>query len=259
MTRSKKFSLLILIIVMTVSLFLWPPCKKVVGTWLFSIARSQAASFFIGFAFEHLTFLMPISKIDDGERVVVFPHPEPLWETHLLAVPKLRLSSFMVIDFHTTIHQHTIIDTFRAMQRVAIQQRLSEYTVLVNGGAYQDVPQAHFHIVSGVSTDQHHLGTERFSPPHSDSQIERYKSSIAYFHPKPLRTFHLIITTQAVDSFTTLDLRQRAHQANLFDILEFSQKMIEKYHLTKYTLLCNVSPSTAEPQLTFHLMSEDSP
>ena len=259
MTRSKKTALLILIVVMMVaSLLFFPPCKKMAGKLLFSIARSQAASFFIGFAFEHLTCLMPVSKIDDGERVVVFPHPVPLYETHLLAVPKLRLASFMAIDFHTTPHQQTIIDTFRAIQRVAMQQGLAEYTVLVNGGAYQDVPQVHFHIVSGASTEHHQPGTERFSPPHADSQIERYRSALAYFHPQPLRTFHLIITTQAVESFTTLDLHQRSHQENLCNVLELSQKMIEKYHLTRYTLLCNISSITAEPQLTFHLVSEDS-
>jgi histidine triad (HIT) family protein len=260
MTRSKKAVLFTLIIITIVAaLLLSPSCKKVVGTWLFSIARSQAASFFIGVAFEHLTCLMPINRLDDGERVIIFPHPVPLYETHLLAVPKLRLASFMAIDFHTTTHQRAIFDTFRAIQRVATQQKLTEYTVLVNGGAYQDVPQVHFHIVSGVSTEQRRLGTERFSPPHADSQIERYQSALAYFHPQPLLTFHLIVTTRAVESFTTLDSGQRSHLEALCDMLELAQHMIETYHLTRYTLLCNMSSITAEPQLTFHLVSEDSP
>ena len=45
-------------------------------------------------------------------------------------------------------------DLYPIVQELVVEFDLEKpgYTLLVNGGAYQDVPHLHFHLISGVST-----------------------------------------------------------------------------------------------------------
>jgi histidine triad (HIT) family protein len=223
---------------------------------LFKLARSRYSDYFIGFAFEHLAPLLPVAKLYQDRYGLVFFHPVPFWETHLLAVPKKRIPSFGALKLQRLEDQTIILALFRAIQQVAAQQRLNRYTVLVNGGAYQDVPQLHFHLAAGPTKSGDERGRERYAPSLLGATPEKFQTAIAYLHPMPHREVHLIITsTEKIVSFASLNLDQPAHRQALLDILALAQAMVLKYGLTRYTLLANCVIDAPEPQFALHLVS----
>jgi histidine triad (HIT) family protein len=223
---------------------------------LFKLARSRYSAAFIGFAFEHLTPLLPVAKLYQDRYGLIFFHPVPFWETHLLAVPKKRIPSFGALNLQGLEDQMIILALFRAIQQVAAQQGFNRYTVLVNGGAYQDVPQLHFHLAAGPTKAGSERGQERYAPPAPGTKPEQYQTAIAYPHPAPDRELHLIITPiEKIVSFAGLNLDQPAHRQALLDILALAQVMVLKYGLTRYTLLANQAIDSPEPQFAMHLVS----
>jgi diadenosine tetraphosphate (Ap4A) HIT family hydrolase len=118
---------------------------------LFQMARSQFAAFFVGFAFEHLTALMPLERLWENKQGIIFKHPAPSYQTHWLAVPKMRIRSFAAIDFADNDVQQTILELFEGLVKTAVSHNITPYTIIINGGHYQDVPQLHFHLISGLT------------------------------------------------------------------------------------------------------------
>jgi len=223
---------------------------------LFKLARSRYSTYFIGFAFEYLAPLLPVAKLYQDRYGLIFFHPVPFWETHLLAVPKKCIPSFSALNLQRLEDQTLILALFWAIQQVAAQQRFNRYTVLVNGGAYQDVPQLHFHLAAGLTKSGNEWGRERYALPLPGTAPEQYQTAIAYPHPAPGREFHLIITTaEQINPLTNLNLDQPAHRQALLDILALAQAMVLKYGLTRYTLLANQAIDSPEPQFALHLVS----
>ncbi|MCP4415345.1 MAG: HIT domain-containing protein [Chloroflexi bacterium] len=221
--------------------------------WLFRVARSRFAAYFIGNAFAYLTPLMPISKQYEDERVIAFRHPVPFWKIHLLVVPKKRIGSFLDLSLTQKEHQEVAVSIFQAVQTISGQMVLSDYTVLVNGGRYQDVPQLHFHVAAG---DTHQRGRERYAPPTSWDNAERQGTAFTYPHPQPVREFHQIICSEeAVSGIGLLGLTAVKNQQHLLDILQLAQKIVLQHQLKAYTLLTNISSSSSDNRLLFHLVS----
>ncbi|VAW43513.1 hypothetical protein MNBD_CHLOROFLEXI01-1904, partial [hydrothermal vent metagenome] len=145
--------------------------------WLFWVARSRFAAFFIGNAFAYLTPVMPLQKQYENKQVVAFRHPVPFWQTHALIVPKKKIASLLDLSLEQAEYQEMAVAIFQAAQNVAQQMGLREYTVLVNGGRYQDVPQLHFHLAAGTNYQR---GQERFEPPASWEDAARHQTAFAY-------------------------------------------------------------------------------
>ena len=116
---------------------------------LFTLARSNFAGWIVGWIFTHMSFIIPVARLRETEHVIAFYHPKPIHPVHILLVPKRKLPNLMAIspaeaDFFT--------DLYKITQELVVELALEEegYTLLVNGGAYQDVPQLHYHLVSGA-------------------------------------------------------------------------------------------------------------
>ncbi|HFC11468.1 MAG TPA: HIT domain-containing protein, partial [Anaerolineae bacterium] len=150
---------------------------------LFSVARSRWATIFIGFAFARLSWLMPLKRIDQNELCVVFLHPVAFWQVHWLGVPKRAIASFMALDF--VRDGGHIVGILQMLVQSAEREGIRPKTLLVNGGAYQDVPQLHFHLASGLDNNGTPLGTEKYvQPPQSTAPI------VLIAHPDPTRPLH---------------------------------------------------------------------
>jgi histidine triad (HIT) family protein len=221
--------------------------------WLFRAARSRFSAYFIGNAFTYLTALMPISKLYENKQIIVFRHPAPFWQTHSLIVPKKKIASFLDLSLTQTAQQETAVAIFQAAQTISGQMDLTNYTILVNGGNYQDVPQLHFHIAAGAN---HQRGQEQFERPVSWDTIERHQTAFSYPHPQPIREFHMIICgDEGSPPFALLRLTAVKNQQLLLDILKLAQKIVVQQQLIEYTLLINVSSSSSNNPLHFHLVS----
>ena len=198
---------------------------------LFQIARSPVASSFIGFAFAHLSWLMPVKRIMENERVIVFEHPKPFWETHWLAVPKQRVPSIMACEAETLHHLLPMIQT--------AARELESPVMLVNAGAYQDVPQLHFHLTSGLDKHGGAWGRERYVGDAGDGL------SVTP-HPRPLREVHWQVHLPHTPAFLEVEQWDA-----VVDAFVAAREQAQQMRLTAFTIVWH----SAENPLTLHLLS----
>lgn len=115
---------------------------------LLRIARSSVGRYFIGWVFTHMSFALPVRRLRDTATLIAFHHPKPSYALHILLVPKKALAS--LIDL-TSVDAEFMSDLFATVQSLVVELNLENrgYRLIANGGPYQDVPQLHFHLVSG--------------------------------------------------------------------------------------------------------------
>lgn len=227
---------------------------------LFKVARSEISGKFIGYAFENMTGLMPLDRVEETDKTIVFNHPVPQWEEHLLAVPKKNLRNFESVDFSDPEHVEHLRDLLKSIQSAASQTDLNTYAVLMNGGDYQDVPQLHFHIISGKNKSD---GSDPIYPLYKNSLqgkkildenvIEVREST------RPRREFHHVITPKDVKgSIQTIDLDDDKVFEEVRMSFEKGQELVRDSELDKYTFLTVQQEDTSESPLSLHVISGSS-
>jgi histidine triad (HIT) family protein len=112
------------------------------------IKQSPAAQKALGWSFEHLSFLIPAKRLKETPTLIAFYHPRPCYKVHVLIVPKKALSSLMEVK---NSDADFLLDLVKTTQELVKELALEPegYRLIVNGGANQDLPQLHFHLVSG--------------------------------------------------------------------------------------------------------------
>lgn len=119
--------------------------KNKLAQSLFQIARSNLGGIVIGWNFAYMTDFMPINKIYETEKVLAFYHPAPTHDLHILIAPKRKVRSLMALK-----DEQFLAEIVQAAQHLVEELQLEKrgYSLLVNGGQYQDVSQLHFHLIS---------------------------------------------------------------------------------------------------------------
>ena len=125
---------------------------KRIALLLFSLARSPLGALIIGWSFAYLNFLIPLDRLLETDLVVAFHHPRPSHPTHILIVPKRRITSLLALTEAELPIVRDVITTAQQLARVLALEE-SGFTLLVNGGAYQDVMQLHWHLISDKGND----------------------------------------------------------------------------------------------------------
>ena len=115
---------------------------------LFALARSSFSRFFIGFIFTHMSFAIPVNRLRETDTLLAFHHPRPSYPVHILLVPKKAIGRLSDLQPDDTSF---LTEVFQITQELVKELDLIQpgYRLIVNGGEYQDVPQLHFHLVSG--------------------------------------------------------------------------------------------------------------
>jgi histidine triad (HIT) family protein len=111
------------------------------------IARSRLLGRCIRWSFAHMSFVLPVKRLYESESLIAFPHPRPSYALHILIVPKRSIGSFIEIPPGETAFMHDLPDAVAVLVRRFNLERVG-YRLITNGGAYQDVPLLHFHLVS---------------------------------------------------------------------------------------------------------------
>lgn len=226
---------------------------------LFQLARSDVASSFIGYAFEYASSLIPVRRLFEDRTLIAFHHPVPFWDIHYLIVPKRRIPTFMSIDLTDRESTERIVLIFQTAQALGRKRGLQTYSVLVNGGVYQDVPQLHFHVVSGGRHDGEEMYTEQNVGLSGTAGGYRKGQAGVNMHPAPAREFHqFFCATDKTPSLWSLDFFNPEHRAALVDILRLAQEVVDAHKPEGFTLLTNVSHADDGP-LQFHLVSGGKP
>jgi histidine triad (HIT) family protein len=118
---------------------------------LLCMARSGLARHFIGWVFTHMSFALPVKRLHETDSLIVFHHPQPSYAVHILLVPKRPFATLMDLPADETEFYQ---DLFATVQRLVREFDLEPggYRLIANGGAYQDVPHLHFHLVADTET-----------------------------------------------------------------------------------------------------------
>jgi len=123
------------------------------GKLLFRIARLKIIGTLIGFVIAYLPFLVPAKKIIQTKSVVSFYHPSPSYPGHILIIP--RRVARTVFDLSAADFVEAV-----SMATEICQDKIGNYSLLINGGEKQDVMQAHFHLFAGNVASQRGLNKE---------------------------------------------------------------------------------------------------
>ncbi len=102
-----------------------------------------------------MNFAIPLHRLRETGTLLAFYHPSPSYPVHILLVPKQAYASLQELppgdsDF--------LRDLFETVQSLVRELGLSErgYRLIANGGAYQDVPVLHFHLIAGPAQKEEH-------------------------------------------------------------------------------------------------------
>jgi histidine triad (HIT) family protein len=120
---------------------------------LFTVARSRLAAAWIGWSFAYMSWLLPVERLYETEQVMAFHHPRPSHKLHILIVPKRSIRTILdLASDDTSILAAVVAAAQYLVKELALEER--GFRLIVNGGAYQDVMQVHWHLVSdGIRID----------------------------------------------------------------------------------------------------------
>lgn len=114
---------------------------------LLRLARSPVGRLLAGWLFAHMSFALPVHRLRETNTLVAFHHPRPSYAVHILLVPKRKVAGLVSL---TPADADFLADLFQAVKELVAELQLEErgYRLIVNGGAYQEVPHLHFHLIS---------------------------------------------------------------------------------------------------------------
>lgn len=114
---------------------------------LYRFARTSVGKKVVGMMYQHFNKYMPVNKIFEDNSLTAFYHPQPSYSIHILIVPNKSVSNFLALENYEKDFYHDLV---KCVAWIVDELNLSErgYRLIVNGGAYQEIPQLHFHLVS---------------------------------------------------------------------------------------------------------------
>jgi histidine triad (HIT) family protein len=95
-----------------------------------------------------MSFALPVQRLRETNTLLAFHHPRPAYRVHILLVPKRAIPGLAALN---PADQAFLSDLIACVQSLVAELGLEAggYRLIANGGAYQDLPQLHFHLVAG--------------------------------------------------------------------------------------------------------------
>jgi histidine triad (HIT) family protein len=157
--------------------------------WAFALARRGGLDPLVRFAFSRAAFLLPLRRVLETPRTLIFHHPRPAWPTHLLLVPKRAIPSYRHV---TSVSIPLLAEIVRLAPTAAelARPRPAGYALLLNGGRSQEVGQLHVHLAWPIDSPV---------PESLPGDVLRTDTLCVSRHPRPRRRVHLVISPLTTD------------------------------------------------------------
>ncbi len=120
---------------------------------LFWLARARWMGGLLRFGIRTMSFAIPLKRLRETPTLLAFDHPSPAYPVHILLVPKQAYASLMDLPPEDSAF---LRDLFETVQSLVRELGLAEggYRLVANGGAYQEVPVLHFHLISDTLREE---------------------------------------------------------------------------------------------------------
>jgi histidine triad (HIT) family protein len=220
-----------------------------VSKLLFRLARHRLLDPAVRFGFAHLSALLPVRRVCETGRIIAFHHPRPAWEQHILFVPKVAVPTLPDVRPGQVPLVRRLI---QLALRIASRERFDRdgFALMVNGGAYQDVGQLHFHLASPARE----LWYECPDAAPEEALLDT-EALTAFPHPRPRRTTHVVMLPKGG--------RAAARAVGGFDhafidaAITATQGLVGTLDLLAggYTLLISARPGPSPAGPCFHLVA----
>ncbi len=123
-----------------------------IGDLLLRIARARPVAAWVGVLFARHSRWLPVRRVRETPGALAFWHPRPAYACHILIVPKRALRSLADLQPGEPNPAGEMLLLARSVARdLGLDARV--YRLVLNGGAYQDVPQLHLQLVSDGPAD----------------------------------------------------------------------------------------------------------
>jgi histidine triad (HIT) family protein len=101
----------------------------------------------MGWVFGSMSAMLPVHRLYETPTLLAFHHPKPAYAVHILLVPKKGIGSPSDLS---NGDRDFLADVFEAVRVLVETCGLADkgYRLVLNGGAYQEMPQLHFHLIS---------------------------------------------------------------------------------------------------------------
>lgn len=119
--------------------------------YLLRFARSRVAGRLISWIIAHMSWLISANRLRETDTLLAFYHPQPAYPVHILLVPKRAIAGLTAVQ---PTDADFLLDLMQTTQSLVAELNLEAcgYRLIANGGAYQDVPHLHFHLVAGAAS-----------------------------------------------------------------------------------------------------------
>lgn len=121
--------------------------KLLLGDLLLRLARTPLVGALIRTGFADMSFAVPVKRLRETPTLVAFYHPSPSYALHILIVPKRGYRTLLDVAPEDAAFQRDLFETVQDLVRAHGLEE-SGYRLIANGGAYQEVPILHFHLIS---------------------------------------------------------------------------------------------------------------
>ena len=117
---------------------------------LFRLARTRPMGWLVRQGFAHMSFVIPVNRLRETTTWMAFHHPSPSYPLHVLLVSKRGYGSLMDVPPADSAFLRDLFATVQSLVREFGLER-GGYRLIANGGANQDIPVLHFHLISEQS------------------------------------------------------------------------------------------------------------
>lgn len=243
---------------------------------MFRLARTGPAGWLVRAGFTYGTRLLPVRRVAETDTLIAFHHPAPSWRPHILVVPKQPIPSFLAIRPERA-HLFGEIVQFAFALAKTHDLYANGFAVLVNGGAYQDVPQLHVHLAgldAGLTYTTPAIHPEDRTPLHSSTDDDDPAVSsrlplshewergaggeglvlVAYRHPRPQRAVHVVV--QPRQPVTWHDLAGPTGARLGQELVTVGQQLVRQLGgmASGFTLLASVPTNGSGQPVCLHLV-----
>ena len=94
-----------------------------------------------------MNFAIPVKRLYETQTLMAFHHPRPSHVLHVLIVPKREIGSLTDVPPDDTALLRELLEAAQHLIET-FQLEAGGYRLITNGGAYQDVPLLHVHLIS---------------------------------------------------------------------------------------------------------------